>query len=427
MADSNAWIFSVPEWLLVQGLVEEELGIWGPAPSQTPHEIARDRAFGDGGGDSCVDSIFLLLASGLFLGLRSLRGHTTASEWDLSKYWFDDVQHCPKLTVLANESYSVGAAAKSAAEIGVSKISTEPTHALAWFFVGTRSPFIWALLAYPVDGPCVVMAVRARASQGALGSVVTSYANLVRAATSWRLASPGGRENLTTTEAAIMATVPTPVAPEILLVNGQAVTTSLALANYFGKQHKNVFAKIQTPDCSPNFRRLNFKPTVYDRPNPSGGAPIPTPCYLLTRDGFFFVAMGFTGRRAAEFKEAYIAAFNAMEQQLHFPDYLAQLDEAHLRDAVSATLQHLAEIRQAWDEQLYPGLKALGSPLAVSLHDRVHLACWSLQTIAKHSGCELTMSEAQAATRPPVFPRAQACGLRAGSVGGQRGQGGRHE
>ncbi len=224
-----------------------------------------------------------------------------------------------------------------------------------------------------------------------------------------------------------MATVPTPVAPEILLVNGQAVTTSLALANYFGKQHKNVFAKIQTLDCSPNFRRLNFKPTVYDRPNPSGGAPISTPCYLLTRDGFFFVAMGFTGRRAAEFKEAYIAAFNAMEQRLRLPDYLAQLDQAHLRDAVSATLQHLAVIRQAWDEQLYPGLKALGSPLAVSLHDRVHLACWSVQTIAKHSGCELTMSEALAATRPPVFPRAQACGLRAGSVGGQRGQGGRHE
>ncbi len=224
-----------------------------------------------------------------------------------------------------------------------------------------------------------------------------------------------------------MATVPTPVTPEILLVNGQAVTSSLALANYFGKQHKNVFAKIQTLDCSPNFRRLNFKPTVYDRPNPSGGAPISTPCYLLTRDGFFFVAMGFTGRRAAEFKEAYIAAFNAMEQRLRFPDYLAQLDQAHLRDAVSAALQHLAVIRQAWDEQLYPGLKALGSPLAVSLHDRVHLACWSVQTIAKHSGCELTMGEALAATRPPVFPCTQVCGLRAGSVGGRGRQGGRDE
>lgn len=224
-----------------------------------------------------------------------------------------------------------------------------------------------------------------------------------------------------------MATVPTPLTPVVRVIDGQAVTTSLDLAAYFGKRHDDVIRKIRSLECSPDFRLRNFTETVYDRPNPSGGAPIPTPCYLLTRDGFFFVAMGFTGRRAAEFKEAYIAAFNAMEQRLRFPDYLAQLDQAHLRDAVSATLQHLAVIRQAWDEQLYPGLRALGSPLAVSLHDRVHLACWSVQTIAKHSGCELTMTEALAQTRPPVFPRAQACGLHASTVGSQPRKGGRHE
>lgn len=219
-----------------------------------------------------------------------------------------------------------------------------------------------------------------------------------------------------------MATIPTPLTPVVRVIDGQAVTTSLDLAEFFGKQHKDVLRKIDTLDCSFDFTQRNFAPSSY---TDSTGRECRS--YLLTRDGFFFVAMGFTGRRAAEFKEAYIAAFNAMEQRLRFPDYLAQLDQAHLRDAVSATLQHLAVIRQAWDEQLYPGLKALGSPLAVSLHDRVHLACWSVQTIAKHSGCELTMSEALAATQSPVFPRAQACGLRAGTVGGQRGQGGRHE
>lgn len=219
-----------------------------------------------------------------------------------------------------------------------------------------------------------------------------------------------------------MATVPTPLTPVVRVIDGQAVTTSLDLAAYFGKQHKNVIAKIETLECSIEFIELNFKLNTYI--DPIGRT---LPCYQLTRDAFVFVAMGFTGRRAAEFKEAYIAAFNAMEQRLRFPDYLAQLDQAHLRDAVSATLQHLAVIRQAWDEQLYPGLKALGSPLAVSLHDRVHLACWSLQTIAKHSGCEMTLSEALVATRPPVFPRAQACGLRAGTVGGLGRQGGRHE
>ena len=102
------------------------------------------------------------------------------------------------------------ATAKSVAEIGVSKLKLEPTHALAWFFVGTRSPFLGALLAYLVGGACRVLAVRARASKEALVSFFTSYANLVRAATR-RLASFCGSNKLLKKEAAIMATVPTHV------------------------------------------------------------------------------------------------------------------------------------------------------------------------------------------------------------------------
>lgn len=319
-------------------------------------------------------------------------------------------------------AYAVGAAAKSAAGIGTPKAIEEPTHALAWFFVGARPPFTWVLLAYPAFGICSVMVARVGQPSGwPVFSSVTGSSNPIRA-TTMRLEPQVGSDNLLTEEAAIMATVPTPLTPVVRVIDGQAVTTSLDLAEYFGKNHRDVLRKIETLDCSLDFIERNFALISY-----TDGLGRKKPCYRLTRDGFFFVAMGFTGRRAAEFKEAYIAAFNAMEQRLRFPDYLAQLDQAHLRDAVSATLQHLAVIRQAWDEQLYPGLKALGSPLAVSLHDRVHLACWSVQTIAKHSGCELTMSEALAATRPPVFPRAQVCSLHAGSVGDQRRQGGRHE
>lgn len=101
------------------------------------------------------------------------------------------------------------ATAKSVAEIGVSGINMEPTHALAWFFVGTRPSSLGAVLLYALGSFSCVMAVRARASQEALGSILTSYANLVRAATILRLASSGGRENLTNMEAATMATVPT--------------------------------------------------------------------------------------------------------------------------------------------------------------------------------------------------------------------------
>lgn len=44
------------------------------------------------------------------------------------------------------------------------------------------------------------------------------------------------------------------------------------------------------------------------------------PMYYLTRDGFTFLAMGFTGRVAAQFKEAYINAFNEMEEMLRKND-----------------------------------------------------------------------------------------------------------
>lgn len=100
------------------------------------------------------------------------------------------------------------ATAKSVAEIGVSESVLEPTHALAWFFVGARPSFLGALLAYLVGSAYRVMAARARALQGALDPKVSSYANLVRAVTR-RLASICGSDNLLTLEAAIMATIPT--------------------------------------------------------------------------------------------------------------------------------------------------------------------------------------------------------------------------
>lgn len=331
--------------------------------------------------------------------------------WDKTE--LDEINAWSKLTVLANESYSVGAAAKSAAGIGTPRTTLEPTHApIAWFFVGTRLPFTWVLLAYPAAGIYSVMVARAGQPSGWSVSKVADSSNSVRA-TAMRLEPQVGSDNLSTLEAAIMATIPTPLTPEILLVNGQAVTTSLALADYFGKRHDDVIRKIRSLECSPDFRLRNFTETVYDRPNPAGGAPIPTPCYLLTRDGFFFVAMGFTGRRAAEFKEAYIAAFNAMEQQVAdrptpFALMVSQLDADGVRESVWAVMQSLSVIREVWDDQLYDGLKAIGSPLAVSLHDRIAQACWSIQTVARAADAG-TLSEALASTRPPVLPQCHRC------------------
>ena len=106
------------------------------------------------------------------------------------------------------------ATAKSVAEIGVSESVLEPTHALAWFFVGTRPPFTWVLLAYPAIGIYSVMVARAGQPSGWSVSKVADSSNSVRA-TTMRLEPQVGSDNLSTLEAAIMATVPTPALPKI--------------------------------------------------------------------------------------------------------------------------------------------------------------------------------------------------------------------
>jgi len=107
-----------------------------------------------------------------------------------------------------------------------------------------------------------------------------------------------------------------PVSPDVSLIDGRVFTTSQNIAAVFGKRHDNVLRDILSLQCSPEFRLLNFEETVWERPNPSGGAPISSPAYRITRDGCAFLIMGFTGNRAAAFKEAYIAEFNRMEAQL---------------------------------------------------------------------------------------------------------------
>lgn len=91
----------------------------------------------------------------------------------------------------------------------------------------------------------------------------------------------------------------------------EGVTTSVNVAEVFGKQHKNVLQDIRNLDCSEEFTRLNFQPCEYTDPT---GRKLPM--YTMTRDGFTFLVMGYRGKKAAQFKEAYIKAFNRMEKEL---------------------------------------------------------------------------------------------------------------
>lgn len=88
----------------------------------------------------------------------------------------------------------------------------------------------------------------------------------------------------------------------------------MQIADAFGKLHNEVLKSIRALECSELFRAGNFTLSCYTRKN--GNVTKSYPMYYLTRDGFTFLAMGFTGKIAARFKEAYINAFNEMENKL---------------------------------------------------------------------------------------------------------------
>ena len=101
----------------------------------------------------------------------------------------------------------------------------------------------------------------------------------------------------------------------ITLYHGQPMTTSLKVAEVFGKLHKNVLRKLETLECSPEFRQLNFEQASQTVQQPNGGTA-EYKIWNMTKNGFIFLAMGFIGKMAAQFKERYIGAFDWMAEQL---------------------------------------------------------------------------------------------------------------
>ncbi|ENP3040024.1 Rha family transcriptional regulator [Salmonella enterica] len=155
-----------------------------------------------------------------------------------------------------------------------------------------------------------IMVGRAGQPQGWPVPMVAGSANPVRL-TTHEICTSGGEFTELTIEDAIMATIPALSHPQVTIENGRAVTTSVAVAEFFTKRHERVLDKIRNLDCSPEFTEHNFVSSEY---TDSTGRTLPA--YQITKNGFVFLVMGFTGKKAAAFKEAYIAEFDRMESEL---------------------------------------------------------------------------------------------------------------
>ncbi len=124
---------------------------------------------------------------------------------------------------------------------------------------------------------------------------------------------------------------------EFVTLNDSTLTTdSRRVAKHFKKQHRNVLQAFDKMECSAEFNRLNFQPV--EELDAKGEL---RRVVLMTKDGFMFLVMSFTGKEAARIKEAYIGAFNEMAGQLQqiavngFRDLWAQRLELETRDATT--------------------------------------------------------------------------------------------
>lgn len=139
----------------------------------------------------------------------------------------------------------------------------------------------------------------------------------------------------------------------------QSITTSRIVAETFEKNHSHVLRDIRELHCSDEFRTTNFGLMVEMKELPQGGASR-SEYYEITKDGFTFLVMGYTGEKAAKFKEMFIEAFNTNEALLSSDDYILLRSQEILKERVNLLtqqnqiLKHTNEILEEEKKILLP-------------------------------------------------------------------------
>ena len=135
--------------------------------------------------------------------------------------------------------------------------------------------------------------------------------------------------------------------------NGEAKTTSYAVAQAFKKRHSDVLRSIKNMKCSQSFRERNFA-LCFENNGLQNGKP--GKFYQMTKDGWMFLVMGFNGEKADVIKEQFIDAFNWMASQLTqvFQSKWARLNQLCLyrgnrKQSVSLSARDMSVWR--WEKQ----------------------------------------------------------------------------
>lgn len=127
-------------------------------------------------------------------------------------------------------------------------------------------------------------------------------------------------------------------APAITVCNGLATVLTTNISAVFEKNHRHVLRDVEDIiQRTPEDRRGNFIPVELERPSNLGKGIVKYKAYALTKAGFTFLAMGFTGEKADKFKWAYIDEFDRMEKALSGeggPDYIDEAQQREIQRAV---------------------------------------------------------------------------------------------
>jgi Rha family phage regulatory protein len=185
--------------------------------------------------------------------------------------------------------------------------------------------------------------------------------------------------------------------------------SSLDVAHHFEKLHYNVLRSIEALECSVEFRALNFEASSYATVQNKQ-----IPIYRMTRDGFTMLVMGFTGPKAAFWRERYIQAFNVMEAELlkrHIIHAETRGRSKTIRVAATDSYKehgatqwfHYTNNTDAIYEIMYGGTAAhlrrqWGLPRKVNVRD--HLTTEQLNTIIQIEGAITLQLEARQITNP---------------------------